>query len=286
MAYHYSVMRFVPDSARGEFVNLGILAGSDEAQDWSFRMLSNPIRVKGIDDRGALPGAFAFVDHILASIEAIDGTAASGVDPMSLALLGQMQGEMQNIVQFTVPSPVVAGSSEDALDMLCADLLVDPAQRRYRFKKKTWAATVMREAYRNVELPAEAVTERVEVVSGPYREQFDFVVHNGHVIQMVQCWSFQLPNQADLADRVKAWAWTVHELNRRGGHVLIGDHEQEIAPGQQPIGAVYVEPEGDQPRHVFEEALAAFEETSVDAVPDDHVADLARHAASALGVEA
>src|SRR5690348_3705802 len=100
IAYHYSVLRFVPDSARGEFVNLGVLAGSDEAQDWSFRMLSNPIRVKAIDDRGALPGAFAFVDQLLGNIEAVDRVGLGGVAPMSLGLLARMQSEMQNIVQF------------------------------------------------------------------------------------------------------------------------------------------------------------------------------------------
>jgi hypothetical protein len=287
MPYHYSVLRFVPDSARGEFVNLGVIAGSDVAEDWSFRMLANPIRVKAIDDRGALPGAFTFVDHLLESIEAVEGVGADDVAPMSLALLEQLHGEMQNIVQFTVPTPVVADSSEDALDMLCTDLLVDPAQRRYRFKKKTRAATAMREAYRQAELSTETVAERVEVISGPYREQFDFVVHNGHVVQMVQCWSFQLPNQVDLADRVKAWAWTVHELHQRGGRVLVGDHSQEIAAGSEPpIGAVYVAPEGDQPRHVFDEAMAAFDETRVTAVSDHDVGDLARNAATALRVEA
>jgi Protein of unknown function (DUF3037) len=286
MGYHYSVLRFVPDTARGEFVNLGVLAGNDEARDWNLRMLSNPIRVKAIDDQGALPGAFAFVDRLLDHIQALDGLPDESPDAMSLALLWRMQQSMQNIVQFTTPAPVVARSSEEALDILCADLLVDPAQRRFRFKKKTWAATLMREAYQMHELPRETVAERVEVVSGPYREQFDFVVHNGQVVQMVQCWSFQLPNQSDLADRVKAWAWTVHELKENGGRLLVGDIEKEIAAGQSPIGAVYVPPEGDQPTHVFEEALAAFQETDVTAVSEDDVAVLADQAAAALGVGA
>jgi len=52
------------------------------------------------------------------------------------------------------------------------------------------------------------------VRSNVYDGAFDFAVHN-RAVQLVQCWSFQPPNQADLAGQVKAWSWLVHEVRRR-----------------------------------------------------------------------
>jgi hypothetical protein len=41
VSYQFSLIRFVPDPARGEFVNIGAVVGDDEAQDWELRLISN-----------------------------------------------------------------------------------------------------------------------------------------------------------------------------------------------------------------------------------------------------
>jgi hypothetical protein len=110
------------------------------------------------------------------------------------------------------PAPVVAKSAEDAIDGLFDELVVDPAGRQFRFAKKNEAVGSTRRAYRQAHLSTDSVAEKVVVHAGPYEQTFDFVVHNGEVVQLVQCWSFQLPNQDDLAQQVKAWAWAVREI--------------------------------------------------------------------------
>ena len=64
MTYHYSVLRFVPDSARDEGINLGIVAGDDEAGDWELRVLSNLRRAKAIDSTGRLPAAMGYLAEL------------------------------------------------------------------------------------------------------------------------------------------------------------------------------------------------------------------------------
>jgi hypothetical protein len=44
MRYVYSVVRYVPNPASGEFVNIGVIAGSDETGDWSLRQAGNQRR--------------------------------------------------------------------------------------------------------------------------------------------------------------------------------------------------------------------------------------------------
>ena len=39
MPYFFSLLRFVPDTARGEFVNLGAIAGDSEVVDWELRLI-------------------------------------------------------------------------------------------------------------------------------------------------------------------------------------------------------------------------------------------------------
>src|SRR4051794_35352247 len=99
MPYRYSLIRFVPDPGRGEFVNIGALAGDDEAGDWALRAISNYKRPRALDTKAAFPGALALVASLetrLPDVERFD------LDPaMSTDSLQRLAEEMQNIVQFT-----------------------------------------------------------------------------------------------------------------------------------------------------------------------------------------
>ncbi len=44
MRYVYSLVRFVPDPARGEFVNVGAIAGSEDGAEWQIRQVENTVR--------------------------------------------------------------------------------------------------------------------------------------------------------------------------------------------------------------------------------------------------
>ena len=44
--YIYSVLRFVPNPASGEFVNIGAIVGSDENGEWELRTVENAKRAR------------------------------------------------------------------------------------------------------------------------------------------------------------------------------------------------------------------------------------------------
>src|SRR5947207_4887528 len=119
MPFQFSLIRFVPDPARGEFVNIGAVAGSDEAREWELRLVSNLSRAKALDDRGVLSKAFAYAagleDHI-AALDLLPETG--GPEPISTDMLHRHAAEMQNIVQFSPPAPVAADSAEEALQLV------------------------------------------------------------------------------------------------------------------------------------------------------------------------
>jgi hypothetical protein len=285
MTYHYSLLRFVPDPARGEFINLGILAGDDDARDWELRLVQNLRRLKAIDDKDALGLALAFAarleEHIVATDQIPETTS---VAPISTEWLASLAGEMQNVVQLTEPTPLVAESAEAALDTLFTEFIVDPAAQRFRFQKKHRAVASTRRAYRDHEVPEDAILEPAPVTAGPYDGRFDFAVSNGSVVQLVQCWSFQLPNQAELAEQVKAWAWVVRELRDRGGAMRYGERDVRVPEGEAvEIAAVFIPPfEGQEDTSAFEEARAAFDETSVRQLTPDEADEVGRSAADRL----
>lgn len=103
-------------------------------------------------------------------------------------------------------------------------------------------------------------------------------------MQLVQCWSFQLPNQDDLAERVKAWSWVVHELRQRGGLVRTGRGELEV-PKETEIAAVSIPPAEGADAPAFAEAREAFHENGVRELTLDE-ADAVGAAAAELLAEA
>lgn len=261
MAYYFSLIRFVPDPGRGEFVNIGAVVG-DDAGDWSARWISNFTRAKALDSHGYLASAKAFTALVddRVDVEQLD----LYTDPPSLEWLRELATDMNNVVQLSDPAPVVAESAEGALDLVFDRLLVDPARATYRFRKKHQAQAATRRAYRAQEL-GDAVTPRSRVTSGAFEFDFDFAVHNGQAVQLAQCWSFELPNQTELTEQVKAWAWMVHEVRRSGGR-LVTEADVEV-PQEIAVASVYIPPLEDTT--AFEEAASAFDELEVMAVPLD-----------------
>jgi hypothetical protein len=103
-------------------------------------------------------------------------------------------------------------------------------------------------------------------------------------VQLVQCWSFQLPDQESLAEQVKAWAWVVGQLRERGGIVKAAGREIEVPRGDEiEIAAIAVPPgAGQENTHAYEEALAAFQDTRVHELKPEDADQLGAHAAERL----
>ena len=201
-------------------------------------------------------------------------------DPPTTAWLGRLAADMNNIVQVSDPVPVVADSAEAALDLVFDRLLVDPARMTYRFRRKHQAQAAARQAYRASKVPDSAVKARAHVQSGAYDFEFDFVVHNGKAVQLVQCWSFELPNQAELMEQVKAWAWMAHAIRGDGG-ALTG--EGLDVPRDLDIAAIYIPP-GEAGDAAYQEAQSAFAELAVNAVEFGQARQVGEAAAGRLAL--
>lgn len=281
--YDFSLLRFVPNPARAEFINVGVIAGDDEAGDWDLRILSNLKRAKAIDSAGLLPAALAFIAELDERLpnDDVDGPT------LDRAELCELAAQMNNVLQITPPMRVIASDAAEALDVVCRDMLLDPAtSQSHRYRNARTAVGAASRAYREAHLPDEAVKRGVAVAAGRTKGTFDFAVHNGHAVQLAKCYSFELPDQASLAHDVMAWAWLAHEVRERGAVVRIRDGEQVEAPANLSIACIYVPPREGEETSAFEQASEAFQEIGVVAAAIGDADAVAQIAAEQLGVAA
>jgi Protein of unknown function (DUF3037) len=273
--YVYSVIRFVPDPVRGEFINVGLLVGSDESSEWQLRTLENLKRARAIDPKGILPLVWTFVDSIGRQLDTYTDAVEAG-RPADIAIsekwLERLCYDSNNVVQLSEPAPISADNAEEALQRLFDRFVLEPETRRFSFQKKHTALAAIRRAYRDNGLIKGVDFDEVSLVKGGHhRERFDFVVVNGGVVQLAQAWSFQVPAQEELIENVKAWSWTVDDIRKHGGEAEVRDRKVSV-PKDVQVAAVYVPPIQGATSHALEEALSAFQEIHVMASPTEGVA--------------
>lgn len=271
MTYWMSIVRFVPDPGRGEFINIGAIAGSDAQDDWEVRTVSNWKRAKHFDERGALSAVVDFVANFQSRVEVAQESLSFAEDGISVEDLRKMSDEMCNVVQLSAPVPILAPTASAAVDLAFRELIVDPERLRFPYAKKHGAMKAVKAAYLANGIDA---FRDGTLHTGPYQTRFDFAVGNGRALQLVRCWSFQLPDQNALAEEVKAWAWGVRALRLAGHGDAVIDKTGDMLAVDSGIDveAVFLPPANDQTdRRAFDAAMDAFSDRETNIVP--HPAD-------------
>ena len=79
-------------------------------------------------------------------------------------------------------------TAEAALDLVLGEFVLDVASTRFRVEQKHRAIEATRRAYCTYETFESAIKDRVQRSLGNLHGNFDFAVHDGRAIQLVQCW--------------------------------------------------------------------------------------------------
>ncbi|MEV8639088.1 DUF3037 domain-containing protein [Streptosporangium sp. NPDC051023] len=116
--YLYSVVRCLPHPWTGEFVNVGVIAGSDDG-DWTVKPIDLSPRARDFVGAAALGVAAEFLQRLQVECE----TSRPGE-----AWLVRLYEEHRNTIQLSPPMPVLADGPEAAAGVILDDLAV-PADR-------------------------------------------------------------------------------------------------------------------------------------------------------------
>lgn len=269
MTFLHSLIRFVPDPVRAEFVNIGAIAGSDDASDWALRLIENPSRAHKLDDAVVYPAVLGVVDRLRRDIELfereVEAPSLRGGSAVSEAWLHALHAQHRNIIQFSTPAPLIADSADDALDRVFNRLVVDP-ERSLRGPNRRSAVAALRAAYKTVGLKRNAdLYEGATLHSGPYEGRIDFAVANGKVVQLAQAWSLNVQDQGALVDQVRSFGWTMRALQADGGELVTREKTLSI-PRDVGLSVVYVADGGLATNRTRAEADAVFQSIHATAV--------------------
>ena len=285
LRFVYSLVRFVPDPARGEFVNVGALAGSEESSEWDIRRIGNPRRARALGSPEALGAVWSFIDQVGAVLdryqESLHELFDAEVSPSEDWLDG-LHRDYRNIVQLSPPTPMVAETVEEALDKVFDLLIVDPDQRRHSFRKKNEVLAALRRAYKKESIKGEVLRERVMLDTPHHRERFDFAVANGSALQLAHSWSFQVLDQDSLSESVKSWGWTVRDVQASGGLITVDGGENLEVDRDVDIEVAYIPPAEGQDSPALREASNVFDELGIEPVPVEQARHVARRARDLL----
>ena len=123
MRYVYTVVKFVPDAERAEFVNVGVIVGSDETGEWAMRRVQDTSRAVSIGGDGAealVADMFEFMDR---ELEYLREYGAEGKNEQYLDDFAVRCYRGYN--QIRRPAPMVADSVQEALAWAFDTMVVD-----------------------------------------------------------------------------------------------------------------------------------------------------------------
>lgn len=285
MRYLYSIIRFAPNPATGERVNLAVLVGNDDQGEWGIRRVHDLRRARALDDEGVLPDLTRIIDSLQGRLEHERVSLAGMVESVfNESEVARLHEEGSGILELGEPSAISAESLEEALEIITPAVLVEhQPRRRQPTIRKTPAVQAIQEAYERQRLQVgKDFVLHPRVTGGPIQFDFDFAVMNGSVVQLAQAWSFALSHARSLGERIKSWGWTVHGLRDKGGAVELGFADVKV-PEHVDVVVAYVPPQTPDMRELFAEAQYIFAQEDVRLVRWDNVDSIADTAVRSLG---
>ena len=287
MRYDYWLLRYVPNAVRGEFVNIGVLAGAD-GHDWALRRIFSYSRASRLGGDASLAGHW--LDRLSERVQpkrspSLFGYEDSGDVPglrgMSTYWIERQQSLLNNAVQIGPAVPVEAESAQKAADMLF-DVLVEQGLGATRIRRKTRIISDLQFEYLteahlklNVNL-----RPRIKATVGPQSGTFDFAIGQNRVRQLTQVWSFGVKDLDRVDQEVRAWSYLVGRIRDEGG--------QAFSPGRVkrsldisrdvPVRVVYERPETQSQREHFRVAQDAWSKLDVAAFAWEDIGQVANEA--------
>lgn len=113
--YDWSLIRVVPDSFVGEFVNVGVMVGRPDGGEWIVRYVDDETHALQLATPQHLATVREWVERVRAEADA---------GGLSRDRLDEMHHDHRNLVQLSPPSRMIAARLDEAAGLLMAELVV------------------------------------------------------------------------------------------------------------------------------------------------------------------
>jgi hypothetical protein len=122
-AYDYWLIRYVPDTIRGEHVNIGVLVGGDD--DWALRRVTSFARASLLGGNASLTQPW--LTHLAGALATHNALTRAKCGQFTPAGIELIRTQMNNTIQLSARMPVLGTSAASAADLLFELLVAEPA---------------------------------------------------------------------------------------------------------------------------------------------------------------
>jgi len=256
-AITYWIIRYVPDVARGEFQNIGIVCGSDHG-DWAaafdWRHIHNRTPRDVREWASWFSGQVAQRDMVSQDHE------------FTRSWIEGIRQRQANSVQISDARPVVAKSSRQAAEFLFPHLVEREHKSRSRRTTRRQLRSEVRGIYSLSNLSeGRDYFDRPEVRLGKLRGDFDFVQVNERLPIVRNVWAFDMTGLDDLERSIQAWNYEITRLRDDGATLVNGDRRIPL-PSDSVVTAIIDPPMHESPRRadIYAAALESWQHEKVD----------------------
>lgn len=241
MNYKYWVLQYVPDVARGEFTNIGVLCGRDGA-DWAVRFGERSIRSVGrSSDRARdLRPWITWFSRRVEHIAMLDG----GEDPLSTGWLDRLQRRQSSSIRIAGPMPIDTRSAFEGVELLLPVLVEDRATpRRRSLTRRTMRVEVRDVLTQGLNLTlGETLFERPRAAVGKQRGGFDFLQRLDGSEALANVWAFNVTDLELLERELQASNYFLTRVRDSGAQILNGPSTRFEVPNDVPIEVIIDRP--------------------------------------------
>ena len=284
MDYIYWLLRYVPDSLRGEFINIGVVVGQREGDDWALRRIHDLGRANrlGGDARRSqnwLLRLQAMIDPQAVAHEPLFAYEVGAERHLDAGWMERARRQQRNNIQISEPRPVRAVSASEAADQLFAVLVETPKTREYP-KGRGEAVRELRHALL-MRLPDANVQRGVRLNVGRQTARFDFAVGRQHISQLSHAVSFQVKNVDRVHQTLQASSYAVKRLRESGGQLDNPNRKRNnhfALPANIPVRVLYMPPQTPPQIEVWKGAIEAWQDLGIGAFEYGEEARIAEEA--------
>lgn len=278
-AYESWILRYVPDPVRGEFVNVGVLVGSDGA-DWAIRSMSSFARANRLGGNASLIrpvlntlGTRVSVtnDRTPSSFQGFREMAS--VRPLSELAIADLSAHYNNALQISPPMPAYGTSADEVASMLFTHLVLEnirePHSRPRTQMLNDFAKALTRSWRGENALP---LLRNPVVRIGRQRQSFDFALHDNKVEQIAHVISLNRKDLALVEQEISAWNFNVRLIRDDGG--MLEAHKSKadfFVPSDTPISMMHDVPKGEAEREILDIARESWAKLGVTDATSDQI---------------
>lgn len=276
MLYRTRVIRYVPDTARGEFLNLGVVVMGEDPGDVAVRTVETLGQIPEIG--GPREAALHSITSLRRELECFAGEPAQLEVDDTATPRSYLSGRFRNaygLIQYS-DEGIADGQTATAVANFLFEHLIArgmPARRHRRLPQLRRRVT---DSYTEYPVIADHLISKPTLDAGARHGEMDLAVVGENILELNSAFSFRGQPTPQARERVDAWSFRMERLRNDGGHLRRGNSSSIRVAADTPIVAVVEMPETPLQVELYREVTAPWPGLDITPVTPDQLGVHAR----------